>query len=294
MSIAYDVGVNAAVEKLRESWLGNETPTFGIVLGSGLGDLAEAIQSAKIILYTDIPNFPLPSVGGHDGKLIIGTLEGVSVIAMKGRKHFYEVADKPDGIEQVVFPVDVLASLGVPNYFVTNAAGGLNRKYHVGDAMVIRSHINLLPNPLLYRGQVHRFRRIDGKEPEHFQPMNNAYDAGLRKLLRDAGASFPGHVHEGVYIAGTGPSYETEAECVAFRDGFKADAVGMSTTPEVIVARNRGMRVVGMSCITNVIGEDGTNATNHDEVKRVLESAEVRGRLTGLMQHFFRSNARTE
>jgi len=283
-----------AVRKLRESWLGDATPAFGIVLGSGLGDLADAIESAKTVSYADIPNFLLPSVAGHDGKLIIGTLEGVSVIALKGRTHFYEVAGDPNGIEKVVFPVDVLASLGVPNYFVTNAAGGLNQAYHVGDAMVIRSHVNLLPNPLLYRGQVHGFKRIDGEEPERFQPMNGAYDAGLRKLLLDAGADFPGHVHEGVYLAGTGPSYESEAECVAFRDGFHADAVGMSTTPEVIVARNRGMRVVGMSCITNVIGEDGTNATNHNEVKRVLESAEVRGRLTGLVWNFFRAYARSE
>lgn len=257
---------------------------FGIVLGSGLGDLADKIQNAEKIPYKSIfPFFPIPTVDGHEGMLIVGEIAGVRVVGLKGRKHYYEVADQPMnvGMLQVVFPVHVLAELGIKNYFVTNAAGGLNQLYTIGDIMVIRSHINFMPNPLL--GRHHKFKRLDdGKGVWRFQPMNGAYDAELRSLLCKAGAQ-----REGVYLAVTGPSYETDAECIAFRDGWMADAVGMSTTPEVIIARSRGMKVVGMSCITNKIGPDGTNATNHTEVKAVLDSAETRERLCSTIERFF-------
>lgn len=256
---------------------------FGIVLGSGLGDLADRIQNAERIPYKSIfPFFPVPGVDGHEGTLIVGEIAGVRVFGLKGRKHYYEVADLQinAGMLQVVFPVHVLAELGVPNYFVTNAAGGLNESYNVGDMMVIRSHINFMPNPLL--GRHHKFKRLDGERVWRFQPMNGAYDAVFRQLLREAGAQ-----REGRYLAVSGPSYETDAECVAFRDGWFADAVGMSTVPEVIVARNRGMRVVGMSCITNKIGSDGTNATSHEEVKAVLEKKETRERLCSTVERFF-------
>jgi len=229
------------------------------------------------------------TVPGHEGKLLIGELEGVPVIGLKGRKHFYEVADEPfnNGILQAVFPVHVLANLGVGNYFVTNASGGLNPEYGVGDIMVLRSHINFLPNALL--GRHHDFTRVDDTgQVWRFQPMNDAYDPELTELLRQAGSAHEGHVHEGVYLAVTGPTYETKGESVAFRDGLKADAVGMSTTPEVIVARNRGMKAVGMSCITNVIAVDGTNATNHEEVKAILDSPEVKDRLSSTVKNFFR------
>jgi len=304
----YERKVAEAADYIKNK-LGNSKPVFGIVLGSGLGDLASSIEDAAVIAYEDIPNFPTTTIPGHEGKLLIGKIEGVPVIGLKGRKHYYEVADEPfnAGILQTVFPVHVLANLGVGNYFVTNAAGGLNMRYSVGDIMIIRSHINLLPNSLL--GRHNHFDRIDdGNHAWRFQPMNGAYDQNLSKLLLQAGGKrYVGgigralsdfaffmdltkrHVHEGTYLAVTGPTYETEAECVAFRDGLRADAVGMSTTPEVIVARNRGMRVVGMSCITNVIAADGTNATNHEEVKAILDSSEVRDRLSSTVINFFRN-----
>lgn len=283
----YEQKVEEAVKYLK-SKLNNFKPEFGIVLGSGLGDLADSIKEAKVIPYNEIPNFPITTVAGHDGKLIIGMLEGIPVICFKGRKHYYEVADQPlnTGLLQIVFPVHVLASLGVKNYFVTNAAGALNSKYAIGDIMIIKSHFSLIPNPLL--GRHLNFLRVDGKKTFRFQPMNNAYDLELRKLLLKASGKYRSNVQEGVYVALTGPTYETEAECIAFRKGFQADAVGMSTAPEVIVARNRGMNVVGFSCITNVIAEDGTNATNHEEVKVILESKEVKERLLIIVKEFFK------
>lgn len=277
----YEKKVQEAVDFLKDKV---ENVEFAIVLGSGLGDLAKEIQNAQEIDYKDIPNFPQVGVEGHEGKLIIGELEGVKIIALKGRKHYYEVADQPFGILQVVFPVHVLASLGIKNYFVTNAAGGLNPAYKVGDIMIIKSHFSFIPNPLL--GRKMDFQTIDQKEILRFQPMNNAYDEKLRELL--ASSDFKENVHEGVYVAVTGPTYETEAEAIALRDGIKADATGMSTVPEVIVAKNRGMNCVGFSCITNVIAKDGTNATNHEEVKAILGSEDVRNKLVSVVKNFFK------
>jgi len=284
----YEYHVGRAVSFLEKK-LQSQKPVFGVVLGSGLGDLAEKIENANVISYARIPYFPETTVEGHEGKMYIGNIEGVPVIGLQGRKHFYEVGDLPGnaGMLQVVFPVHVLAGLGVRNYFVTNAAGGLNQDYRVGDMMVIRSHINLLPNPLL--GKHLDFTRVDsGERTLRFQPMNGAYDSKLRSVLHQAGSKYESHIKEGKYLAVTGPTYETEGECLAFRDGLGADAVGMSTAPEVIVARNRGMNVVGFSCITNKIARDGTNATNHEEVKAVLESPETRERFSSIMQEFFR------
>ena len=249
----YEVKIAEAADHIRGR-LGSHKPSFGIVLGSGLGDLADSIQGATVIPYCKIPHFPTPTVPGHEGKMLIGELEGVPVIGLKGRKHYYEVADEPfnNGILQAVFPVHVLANLGVENYFATNAAGGLNLNYGVGDIMIICSHINLLPNALL--GRQHDFVRVDGTgKVLRFQPMNGAYDPKLTELLKQAGSEHKEHVHEGVYLAVTGPTFETEGESISFRYGLKADAVGMSTTPEVIVARNRGMKAVGMSFISNII-----------------------------------------
>lgn len=284
----YEERVAEAADFLRPKLRsGRQRPEFGIVLGSGLGDIAKEIQNPVIINYIDIPHFPQPTAHGHTGKLYIGELEGVPVIGLNGRKHYYEVADEPfnTGMLQVVFGVHVLAELGVQNYFSTNAVGGLNPNYSVGDIMIIKSHINLIPNPLL--GRQHNFRRLDNSKTWRFQPMNDAYNPELRKMLKKAGEKYAGHVHNGTYIALTGPTYETEAECIAFRNGLKADAVGMSTTSEIIVARNRGMKTVAFSCITNTIAEDGTNATNHEEVVRTLDSPEVKERLIGTVRNFF-------
>ncbi len=284
--VNYENKIAEAIEYLKPHI--KETPEFGVVLGSGLGDIANLISEAKILDYKSIPFFPTPTVQGHEGKLFIGKLEGINVIGLKGRKHYYEVADEPfnTGILQVIFAVHVLAGLGVKHYLASNAVGGLNPRYQVGDLMIIRSHINFLPNPLL--GIQRDFTRVDGKPCERFQPMNEAYDPALRDLFKKAGEIHKGHIHEGILLSVPGPSFETEAECVAFRDAFKADAVGMSITPEIITARNRGMRCVAFSCITNAIDKDGRNAASHEEVIRILESREVKDRLTSTVQNFFR------
>lgn len=283
----YEEKVAEAADFLRIKLGGGRKPEFGIVLGSGLGDLAKEIQHATVIDYKNIPHFPRPTAEGHAGKLYIGELEGVPIIGLSGRKHYYEVADEPfnTGILQVVFPVHVLADLEVQNYFSTNAVGGLNLGYKLGDIMIIKSHISMIPNPLL--GRQYQVPGT-GQKMIRFQPMNNAYDPELRALLKEAGRKNQENIHEGNYLALTGPTYETEAECVAFREGLRADAVGMSTAPEIIAARNRGMRTVAFSCITNTIAADGTNATNHEEVVRILGSPEVKERLTGTTRGFFR------
>ncbi|MBU0979950.1 MAG: purine-nucleoside phosphorylase [Nanoarchaeota archaeon] len=282
----YEKKVGETVDFLRGQ-LGEMKPEFGLVLGSGLDDLSGLIEIDKAIEYKDIPNFPTPTVAGHEGKLYVGSLEGVPIIGLKGRKHYYEVADEPlnTGMLQVIFPVHVLAGLGVKNYFPTNASGGLNPGYDVGDVMVIRSHINMIPNPLL--GRHMDFKTLNGERVARFPPMNEAYDPELTGMLLEAGKSLKG-IREGKYLAVTGPTYETSAECIAFRDGLLADAVGMSTAPEVIVANSRGLKVTGFSVITNKIDEDGINATSHDEVLKVLASPKVRTRLTSLVRNFFR------
>jgi purine-nucleoside phosphorylase len=263
-----------------------EQPKFGLTLGSGLGDVADAFEGAKVVPYKKIPHFSQPTVAGHAGELYIGRLSGVPVLGLKGRTHYYEVADEPfnTGILKAVFPVHVLANLGVRNYFTTNAVGGLAENYQVGDLMVIRTHISLIPNPLLGRHMT--FERVDnGEQVWQFQPMDDAYDKHLRALIHIAGSD-PEHIHEGTYLALTGPTYETHGESIALRR-LGIDAVGMSVAPEVIVAKNRGMTVVGMSCITDKIAADGTNATNHEEVMSVLNSLEVRERISKTVQGFF-------
>ncbi|MDO8511391.1 MAG: purine-nucleoside phosphorylase [Nanoarchaeota archaeon] len=284
----YEKKVKEAAAFLEQFLPDHFSPQFGITLGSGLGDLADEIMADVVIPYKDIPHFPQTTVPGHEGTLIFGELKGVQLAGLKGRKHYYEVADLPFnvGMLQVVFPVHVLAELGFKNYFATNAAGGLNQEYNIGDMMVISSHINMMPNALL--GRQHDFSRVDDGQPVwRFQPMNGAYDQEWSNLLLSAAGIHGRHMHHGKYLAVTGPTYETEGECLAFREGMGADAVGMSTAPEVIVARNRGMKCVGMSCITNKIAADGTNATNHEEVKAILESSEVRNRLTSTVADFF-------
>lgn len=265
-------------------------PEFGIVLGSGLGSIADEIKECDTIDYECIPNFPKTTVAGHAGKLIAGLLKGVPVIGLQGRKHYYEVADVPfnTGMLQVVFPVHVLAELGVRNYFATNAAGGLNEKYNRGDIMVIDTHINMIKNPLL--GRKHTFETAGHKDTPRFTPMDNEYDRKLTDLLEEAArrANYDptaGSTHRGTYLAVTGPSYETKGECRMFRQ--HADAIGMSTAPEIITARNRGMKCVGMSLITNKIAADGTNATNHEEVQDTSRDEKTRKKLCSTVRTFF-------
>jgi purine-nucleoside phosphorylase len=286
----YETAVSEAAEDLTDFFDG-DTPEFALVLGSGLGGLAKRIENARKIPTTEIRGFLSPSVEGHAGELVYGTLEGVKVVGVSGRVHFYEVADQPfnEGILRVVLPVHALAEAGVGNYFVTNASGGLNPNYKVGDVMALRSHINLIPNALLGRHHTLNIAQGErsGNRVDRFLPMNGAYDPEYLALLEKAGQAHSDFFHTGVYLGVTGPTYETEGECIAFRDGFKADVVGMSTTPEVIVARSRGMRCVGLSGISNAIAEDGTNATNHAEVQAALNDPVVQARRADIISGFF-------
>lgn len=254
------------------------SPKVALTLGSGLNKLADLIKPIATIPYKDIPHFPISTVPGHEGTMILGYLEGVPVVGLKGRKHYYEVAREPDAMDIVTFPVHVAASLGCKLYIATNAAGGLNPNFKVGDLMVIKSHIGLFqPNPLL--GDHHDFGGND-----LFQPQSTEYDASLRSIFKKIDPS----IREGVYVAVTGRAYETQAECLMLR-GLGADAVGMSTVPEIIVATNRGMKTFAVSMITNVIARDGTNATNHEEVVAVLNSKKTEEKLYRVFRKFFQS-----
>jgi len=286
-SINYEQHVRNAADYIR-SKLGTSRPEIGLTLGSGLGGLAARIENSLKIPYSEIPNFPKTTVFGHEGMLYIGELEGVPVVGLSGRKHYYEVSPEPTGMLQVSFPVNVLAELGVPHYFATNAVGGLNAGCSTGDLMIITSHLSHnVPNAL--GGRHLDFKRVnDGERVWRFPPMHDAYNKDLRRLLYDEQTDSDSHIFEGTYIMVPGPTYETIAESLLFRDTFHADAVGMSVVPEIQAARSRGMNSVAVSCITNVIAPDGTNATNHDEVTATLKRPEVKARFENLVSRFFR------
>lgn len=223
--------------------LGGEKPVAGIVLGSGLGKLAEQIENKIVIPYKEIPGFPVSTAIGHKGNFIAGQLGGKFVIAMQGRFHYYEGYP----MELVTLPIRVMKVLGIQYLFVSNAAGGVNFDFKVGDLMIIRDHISHLHNPLI------------GPNLEEFGPrfpdMTRPYDLKLIALAKEKAAQLGIELHQGVYFAGTGPSYETPAEYKYFRL-IGADAVGMSTIPEVIVARHSDIPVFGMSVITNEAHDD--------------------------------------
>ena len=228
------------MEKLRVAGL---QPTVGIVLGSGLGRLAEKIENPVVIPYKEIPGFPVSTAVGHKGNFIIGTLGGKTVIAMQGRIHYYEGY----GMELVTLPIRVMQFVGIKYLFVSNAAGGVNYNLKVGDLMIIKDHINLLPNPLIGPN-------LDALGPR-FPDMTRPYDPALIKLAKEIAAEQGIAIHEGVYVGGTGPSYETPAEYKYFRL-IGGDAVGMSTVPEVIAARHANVPVFGISVITNEAHDD--------------------------------------
>lgn len=234
------------------------SPRVGIILGSGLSTVAEAVRAEAIIPYPEIPHFPPSTVEGHVGQLVVGRLEGQPVMVMQGRAHYYEGYS----MARVTLPVRVMQALGVEILIVTNAAGGVNPSYHPGDVMLIRDHINLIGMAGLSPLRGPNLERFGPRFPE----MTRAYDPELRALARwvalDAGIP----VHEGVYICLTGPAYETPAD-VRFLRLIGADAVGMSTVPEVTVARHGEMRVLGISGISNVVAaEEGGPAASHEEV----------------------------
>jgi purine-nucleoside phosphorylase len=233
-------------------------PSIGVVLGSGLGAFADALEDAVAVPFVEIPHFPASTVVGHGGALVVGRSRGVPVAVMKGRVHFYEGYS----LDQVVFPVRVLGRLGVRTLVVTNAAGAVNTAFAPGDLMVIEDHLNLLGNPLLGPNE-------EALGPR-FPDMSEPYDRGLRDVAEAACRAASIRCRRGVYAALTGPSYETPAEIRMFRT-LGADAVGMSTVPEVIAARHMGMRVVGLSCLTNMAAGVTDRKLDHREV---LETGE--------------------
>ncbi|HEX6575493.1 MAG TPA: purine-nucleoside phosphorylase [Gemmatimonadaceae bacterium] len=250
---------NRAADKIRKI-IGDHAPEIGIVLGSGLGGLADDIENAQRIAYADIPGFPSATVQGHAGALVAGELGGRNVIALAGRFHMYE----GHSAQLAGFPVRVMHALGAPVYFASNAAGGIRPDLAAGDLMVIEDHLNLTGvNPLT--GHVE-------EGDERFPDMTTAYDAELRNQLRTAAAHVGVVVKEGVYACLPGPSFETRAE-IRMLDRLGADAVGMSTVPEVIVARTIGMRVAGMSCIANAAAGTTDAPVLHTEVLEVTARA---------------------
>ena len=213
-------------------------PETVIILGSGLGSLADQIELATVIPYAEIPHFMHSTATGHKGNLIYGKLGGKEVLAMQGRFHYYEGYT----MQQVTYPVRVMKLLGIQNLLVSNAAGGINPSFKVGDLMIIRDHINMMPNPLIGPNN-----ELFGTR---FPDMTRAYDRELIRLAEEIATSLNIPLKKGVYVGLTGPSFETPAE-YAFYGRVGGDAIGMSTVPEVIVARHAGLRVFGMSVITN-------------------------------------------
>lgn len=241
----------AFIKSKSKKWT---TPAIGLILGSGLGSLGERIEDPTIIEYKDIPNFPISTVEGHKGQLIMGELSGKTVIAMQGRFHYYEGYP----LNEVVFPIRVMIGLGIQNLIVTNAAGGVDESFSPGDLMIIKDHINFTgQNPLIGKN-------INELGPR-FVDMTKAYDEKLINLTRDAGKKLGITLKEGVYMWFTGPTYETPAEIKLARI-LGASAVGMSTVPEVIIGAHQGIKVLGISCITNMAAGILDQPLNHEEV----------------------------
>jgi purine-nucleoside phosphorylase len=239
------------------------TPKIGLILGSGLGVLADEISNPIIIPYHEIPEFPVSTVEGHAGQLVIGELEGIQVVAMQGRFHFYEGYS----LHKVTFPVRVMKEIGVETVIVTNAAGGVNTSFQPGDLMLITDHINnMSQNPL-----------IGPNDPEfgvRFPDMSQAYCPNLRAKTKEVAIRLGISIQEGVYVGNTGPSYETPAEVRMIRK-LGGDAVGMSTVPEVIVARHAGLKVLGISCISNMAAGILDQPLTHDEVIETTDLAKA-------------------
>ncbi|WP_347862813.1 purine-nucleoside phosphorylase [Salimicrobium sp. PL1-032A] len=232
----------------------SEKPSIGLILGSGLGVLADEIENAVTISYKDIPHFPESTVSGHKGQLVIGELEGKHVVAMQGRFHYYEGYT----MKEVTFPVRVMKQLGIEDLFVTNAAGGINEDYDPGQLMIIKDHINQMgDNPLIGPN--------DDSMGVRFPDMSEAYDRDLIQLASRIAEDIGLDVEQGVYVGNTGPVYETAAEIRMLRT-LGGDAVGMSTVPEVIAANHAGLRVLGISCVSNMAAGILDQPLTHDEV----------------------------
>lgn len=236
-------------------------PTTAIILGTGLGQLASEIDVTMSIPYGEIPNFPVSTVEGHDGRLIFGKLGGKDILAMKGRFHYYEGYS----MQEVTFPIRVMYELGIKTLFVSNAAGGANKDFRIGDLMVITDHINFFPE--------HPLRGKNIPTGPRFPDMHEAYDHELIALADGIAEEEGIRLVHGVYFGVQGPSYETPAEYKAYH-ALGGDAVGMSTVPEVIVARHCGIRVFGMSVITNMGISDSPVEATHEEVQEAANNAQ--------------------
>ena len=252
------------------SWLDGRKPLAGIILGSGLGQLAEEIEDSIVVPYVMVPGFPAATAVGHKGNFICGYLGGKCVLAMQGRYHFYEGYP----MDTVVLPVRVMIRLGIKYLFVSNAAGAMNKIFNIGDLMLIRDHINLLPNPLIGPN-------LDDFGPR-FPDMTCAYDLQLQEKMLSIAARQGVKLQRGIYVSCSGPTYETPAE-YAYYASMGADNVGMSVTPEVIVARHAGIKVLGMSVITDVAHEAGDDyVTDENEIVRQADLASRK--MTGLFR----------
>lgn len=259
--------VTEAADSLRAQ-IGSLIPRIGIVLGSGLGAVADAVSDAVNVPYERIPHFPQSTVAGHSGRIVAGRLNGVPVAVMQGRVHFYEGYSP----QQVTFPMRVLGALGIRAVVLTNAAGGIAEGYQQGQLVVLGDHINQMGwNPLCGPNE-DRFGYCDGSGLRFFD-MTEAYSKELRKLAHEAAREEGYSLDEGVYLATSGPSFETPAEIRAFRT-LGATLVGMSTVPETIVARHMGVQVLGISCVTNLAAGLSETHLSHEEVSETGRQVE--------------------
>lgn len=243
--------------------IGDKKPKIAIILGSGLGSLGEEIEEKIVIKYEDIPNFPVSTVEGHKGELIIGKLNDIELIAMNGRFHFYEGYD----LKETTFPVRVFKLLGIEKLIITNAAGGINTNYEPGDFMIITDYLSFFAESVLRGKNIEEFGT-------RFPDASCTFDKVLSKKLKEIVKKHTGKEHEGVYAYMKGPCYETPAEIRALRT-LGADGVGMSTVPEAIVANHCGIRTVGITCITNMAAGVLDRKLSHEEVKETADRVKV-------------------
>lgn len=251
-----------AVDYIRKE-MGNINPKVAIVLGSGLGVLSEEIEDKKIVKYSDIPHFPVSTVAGHAGELIIGKLEGVPVIAMNGRFHYYEGYD----LKEVTFPIRIFKLLRIEELVLTNAAGGINTQYKPGDFMIIQDHLSFFAESVL-RG------KNDDEFGPRFPDMSEIYSKERIEKLKKIMEKHVGYSHVGVYAYMKGPTYESPAEIRTLRT-MGADAVGMSTVPEAVIANHCGMKVAAVSCVTNMAAGILDRKLSHEEVKETAEKVKL-------------------
>jgi purine-nucleoside phosphorylase len=272
------------LEKIKETaqWLLEKTgmkPQVGIILGSGLGGLVNEMKISNSLSYADIPNFPVSTVAGHGSKLLFGTLNGIEVMVMQGRFHYYEGYSMQD----LTFPVRVMKLMNIESLLLSNASGGVNNSFKVGDLMIIDDHINLMgTNPLIGKN-------MDELGPR-FPDMSEPYDKSMIKAAKEIADKMKIRCHVGVYAAVTGPVYETRAE-YRYIKVIGADCVGMSTVPEAIVARHMNLPVFAISIITDMGGHDEPELITHEEVLRVATAAEHT--MTGLIKELLSKISRT-